>query len=183
VRAVVGLGNPGVAYAPTRHNAGFWVLERVLGSGSWRVRRYPWGEVARQGEALLLRPLTFVNRSGEAVASLCALHGIGPEELLVVLDDADLPSGELRLRPRGGAGGHRGMASIIATLGTEDIPRLRIGIGRPSTGGPLPGHVLEAPTGEEVERLTQAADRAALLAQVFLEAGLKDSLNRYAQGV
>lgn len=183
MRAVVGLGNPGVAYAPTRHNAGFWVLERLLAAEGWRVRRYPWGDVARRGERLLLRPLTYVNRSGEAVQSLCTLHSLGPQDLLIVFDDVDLPVGALRLRPQGGAGGHRGMASVVRSLGTEAIPRLRLGVGRPPTGGPLPGHVLDLPLGDEVEHLTQAADRAAVLAEAFLAGGLKPCMDRFAQGV
>ena len=181
MRAVVGLGNPGPNYAPTRHNAGFWVLERLVRQGRFTVNRYDWGEVYQGDGSLLLRPLTFMNRSGEAVAELVRLFHISPQDILVVYDDVDLPVGELRLRPRGGPGTHRGMRSVLEALGTEAVPRLRIGIGTPPPGMELSQYVLSPPLKEEVPLLAAAADRAAALAEIFLRAGLAAALDEYAR--
>lgn len=182
MRAVVGLGNPGLRYAPTRHNAGFWVLERLIPRGKWRKGRYDWGEVYRAEEGLLLRPLTFMNLAGRAVAELLRLYPLRPEDLLVVYDDVDLPVGEVRLRPRGGPGTHNGMRSVLAALGTEEVPRLRLGVGSPPPGMELAAYVLSPPPQEEVPVLAQAADRAADLAWIFLTRGLKAALDEYARG-
>jgi PTH1 family peptidyl-tRNA hydrolase len=181
VRAVVGLGNPGAKYAPTRHNAGFWVLERLIGRGGWHKDRRPWGEIYRAEEGLLLRPLTLMNRAGEAVANLVADYGLGPEELLVVLDDVDLPVGELRLRPQGGPGTHNGLRSVLAALATRKVPRLRLGVGAPPPGVDLAEYVLSPPPREELPALSRAADRAAQLAWLFLTQGLEAALDAYAR--
>lgn len=136
-RLVVGLGNPGGRYAETRHNAGFLVVDRVLArctrlsgpepggeSECWTVRT-PAGR-----QLWLQKPLTFMNRSGAAVAAAAQALGASPGDVLVVCDCLDLPLGRLRLRPGGSSGGHRGLESVLAALGTEAVPRLRIGIGR-----------------------------------------------------
>ena len=182
MRAVVGLGNPGLSYAPTRHNAGFWVLERLIRKRGWRKRRQPWAEIYRAGEGALLRPLTFMNRAGEAVAEFLRRYHLRPGDLLVIYDDVDLPVGELRLRPSGGPGTHNGMRSVLAALGTEEVPRLRLGIGAPPPGVDLADYVLSPPGAEEVPLLTAAADRAAELAWTFLAQGLKAALDEYARG-
>jgi len=181
LRAVVGLGNPGPDYALTRHNVGFWVLERLIRRGRFRVSRYGWGEVHQAADRLLLRPVTFMNRSGEAVAELVRLFPLCPQDLLVVYDDVDLSLGELRLRLGGGPGTHRGMRSVLAELGTEEVPRLRIGIGPPPPGMELSRYVLSPPLEEEVPLLAAAADRAAELAEIFLRAGLAAALDEYAR--
>ncbi len=181
MRAVVGLGNPGPEYAATRHNLGFWVLNRLLSHGKWRGQRFPWGEVFQHGEALLLRPLTFMNLSGQAVAELLRLFPLSAQDLLVVYDDVDLPLGEVRLRPRGGAGSHRGMGSVLSALGTEDVPRIRVGIGPPPPDQDLAEFVLSPPKAEEVPVLEQACDRAAQLAHLFLKRGLQAALDAYSR--
>lgn len=151
-RLVVGLGNPGPEYEWTRHNVGFHVLDRTaLHEGLlFRSARQLEGysgprafQVAQSfdPDALLLKPETFMNRSGQAVGPVVSWLGIEPAEMLVVYDDLDLALGQLRLRPHGGAGGHNGMSSIMETLGTDRFPRLRIGIGRPRTDAAR--HVLE----------------------------------------
>lgn len=183
MRAVVGLGNPGVRYAPTRHNAGFWVLERLIGKADWSVERFLWGEVYRAGEGLLLRPLTSMNRAGEAVRGLVSRYPLGPEGLLVVLDDVDLEVGELRLRPAGGPGTHNGLRSVLSALGTQAVPRLRIGVGAPPPGMDLVCYVLSPPEEGQVPLLSRAADRAAELAWIFLTRGLKAALDQYSCGV
>ncbi|MBC7221568.1 aminoacyl-tRNA hydrolase [Candidatus Bipolaricaulota bacterium] len=181
MRAVIGLGNPGPAYAPTRHNLGFWVLERLLGEKGWERELFPWGEVFRRGEKFLLRPLTFMNLSGQAVAEFCRRFPLSPSELLVVYDDVDLPLGEVRLRPSGGPGTHRGMQSVLAALGTEEVPRLRVGIGPPPPAVDLAQFVLSPPRPEEVPILSEACDLAAELARIFLEKGLSAALDAFSR--
>ncbi|MCX7750703.1 MAG: aminoacyl-tRNA hydrolase [Candidatus Bipolaricaulota bacterium] len=181
MRAVVGLGNVGAEYAASRHNVGFWVVERLLSRAPWRRRLYPWGEVHHSPAGYLLRPSTYMNRSGEAVRGLLAELPLGPSDLLVVYDEADLPVGALRLRARGGPGTHRGMRSVLAALGTEDVPRLRVGIGRPPEGGDWVDHVLSPPPPEEAAALAAAADFAAELAWTFLTAGLPAALDRLSR--
>ena len=179
MRAVIGLGNPGPRYAATRHNLGFWVLERLLRRGAWIGQAYPWGVVYQGPQGSLVRPLTYVNRSGEAVQEALQVLKLRPEDLLVVFDDADLGLGELRLRMRGGPGTHNGMRSILAALGTEDVPRLRVGIGRPPQGD-WAGWVLSPPSPEEIRPLEEAVDKAADLAWTFLQQGMSRALDRYA---
>ncbi|NOX45138.1 MAG: aminoacyl-tRNA hydrolase, partial [Caldiserica bacterium] len=142
MRAVVGLGNPGPEYALTRHNLGFWVVDRLRAEGGWRRVLFPWGELFLEGERALLKPLTYMNRSGEAIRGLLAWRPLAPGDILLVHDDADLPVGAVRLRERGGDGGHLGVRSVLAALGTEDVPRLKIGIGPAPEGVPLADHVL-----------------------------------------
>lgn len=143
-RLVVGLGNPGPEYEWTRHNVGYLVLDRLAREGGALFRsarslegfsgprQFVWARL-HEPEGFLVKPETYMNRSGVVVAPLAAWLGVEPEELLVVYDDLDLDLGRLRLRPHGGAGGHNGMRSLIQELGTDRFPRLRLGIGRPRT--------------------------------------------------
>ncbi|QAA77392.1 MAG: Peptidyl-tRNA hydrolase [Candidatus Bipolaricaulis sibiricus] len=181
MRAVVGLGNVGPEYAASRHNVGFWVVERLIGRGGWKRRVQPWGEVYRSSAGYLLRPSTYMNRSGDAVRELLAQGSLTPQDLLVVYDEADLPVGALRLRPGGGPGTHRGMKSVLAALGTDDVPRLRVGIGRPADGGDWVDHVLSPPPREEVEALARAVDWASELAWEFLQSGIVGALDRFSR--
>jgi PTH1 family peptidyl-tRNA hydrolase len=181
---VVGLGNPGPAYAPTRHNVGRRCVEalaRRLGL-SWE-RTLSTASLARghlpAGEVVLVRPKTFMNDSGRAVAQ--ALHHLGVDprrELLVVCDDMDLPLGRLRLRLKGSSGGHKGLQSIIMALGTEEFPRLRIGIGRPPPGVPTTDYVLSPFSPEEEERASEAVDQAAAGVLLALEQGWEKAMTR-----
>jgi PTH1 family peptidyl-tRNA hydrolase len=181
LRAVVGLGNVGPEYAASRHNVGFWVVERLLARGRWRGETHPWGEVHRSSSGYLLRPFTYMNRSGEAVRELLARFPLTPQDLLVVYDEADLPVGALRLRARGGPGTHRGMESVLAALGTDDVPRLRVGIGRPAEGGDWVEHVLSPPPPAEADALARAVDLAGELAKAFLTGGLAAALDRFSR--
>lgn len=182
---IVGLGNPGEEYAHTRHNAGFRCLE-VLATrhglsfrekrGYARIAR---GEIAGRS-VVLARPYTFMNRSGRSVAALCRHLALPPERLLVVYDDLDLPPGTIRLRPRGGAAGHKGMLSVIAALGTEDFPRLRLGIGRPPDPDMDPvDYVLQPLTPQEEEAWKPALERAADAIECFLQEGLEKAMERF----
>lgn len=181
MRAVVGLGNVGPEYRTTRHNVGFWILERLLPRAPWRCRAYPWGEVHHGPLGYLLRPSTYMNRSGDAVRELLAQAALSPQELLVVYDEADLPVGAVRLQARGGPGTHRGMISVLSAVGTHDVPRLRVGIGRPTEGGDWADHVLSSPSPEEREALARAADWAGELAWEFLRSGLAVALDRFSR--
>jgi len=164
VRLVVGLGNPGPEYTETRHNAGFWICERLaesLGVNLSREARFH-GLVgqARQPAVSLLLPQTFMNRSGQAVAALARFYRIQPAEILVVHDELDIPPGQLRLKFGGGLGGHNGLKDITAHLGTQDYWRLRIGIGHPGVRYEVVNFVLKPPRREERDTIDAAIDRA-----------------------
>ncbi|MGC8874832.1 MAG: aminoacyl-tRNA hydrolase, partial [Chloroflexia bacterium] len=164
---LVGLGNPGEAYVRTRHNVGFRCLSVLAARHRLSFRqkhgqaRLAIGEIAGR-RVVLARPYTYMNRSGTAVADLLKWLQLPLERLLVIHDDLDLPLGTIRLRPRGSAGGHRGMRSIIEALGTESFPRLRVGIGRPANPAQDPiDYVLSPFTAEEEPVLAGVLERAA----------------------
>jgi PTH1 family peptidyl-tRNA hydrolase len=171
LRLVVGLGNPGADYAETRHNAGFWFCERLardLKVTFARESRYQgWLANARDAGVWLLMPATYMNESGRAVQALAHFHRIAPAEMLVVHDELDLPPGRLQLRFGGGLGGHNGLKSITAHMGTQDYWRLRVGIGHPGDRNEVVNYVLKPPCKEECVEIDTALDRA-LLAWPFL---------------
>ena len=155
LRLVVGLGNPGPQYAETRHNAGFWLVDALAChySGQFRPESKYHGEACRirldDRELWLLKPMTFMNRSGQAVAALARFHRIAPPEILAVHDDLDLPVGTVRLKRAGGPGGHNGLRDLIAQLGGNDFARLRLGIGHPGDSRDVLDYVLRrAPQAE-----------------------------------
>ncbi|RKQ85631.1 aminoacyl-tRNA hydrolase [Brockia lithotrophica] len=164
MRLIVGLGNPGKAYEATRHNVGFWVIDAL--AGALRLRGFRWRdayvyEADVDGERrVFLKPLTYMNLSGKAVRAAAEAYKIPPGEVLVVLDDLALPLGRLRLRPRGSSGGHRGLASVLEALGTEEVPRLRVGIGSPPPGVDAADFVLSPFLPEEEETIAAAVEAA-----------------------
>ncbi|MGI6318142.1 MAG: aminoacyl-tRNA hydrolase [Dethiobacteria bacterium] len=182
---LVGLGNPGIRYAHTRHNAGFWVIDELAFRGGAKFKDIKFNafitETVLAGENVLLaKPLTFMNRSGLAVRALLEHFPLGIEDLLVIYDDMDLPPGRLRLRPKGGSGGHKGMASIIAQLGSEDFSRLRLGVGRGSGDFQDEADFLLTPlTPEEKEQMHDLVLTAADAVEVFLAGGVEEAMNRY----
>lgn len=153
IKLIVGLGNPGAEYAATRHNAGFWLADawaRQLGAHFAAEKKF-FGETARAGSVRLLKPQTFMNRSGQAVQALADFYRIAPAEILVVHDELDLPCGSVKLKKGGGNGGHNGLKDIQARLGSADFWRLRIGIGHPGDKNQVVGYVLKKPpAGEQV---------------------------------
>ncbi|MCB1896965.1 MAG: aminoacyl-tRNA hydrolase [Zoogloeaceae bacterium] len=163
-RLVVGLGNPGADYAQTRHNAGFWLCERLAaGHGaSFAAESRFHGLVAKAPAAggWLLMPQTFMNRSGQSVGALARFYRIEPAEILVVHDELDIPPGQLRLKFGGGLGGHNGLKDITAHLGTQDFWRLRIGIGHPGDRSQVVGFVLKPPRREEQDLIDDAIGRS-----------------------
>ncbi len=181
---VVGLGNPGPAYLRTRHNIGFAVVERVAAEAGVQFVSGPAeSQLAPVRFAsvpvLLLKPQTFMNRSGAAVAGWIARLGLPPGRLIVVHDDLDLPVGRLRIVTAAGTGGHRGVGSIQEVLGTADFPRIRVGIGRPGIGEDAAGRVLADAAPEESPALGEAVARAAEAVRSVILEGLGAAMNRY----
>lgn len=163
---VIGLGNLGSRYAATRHNVGFRVVQVLADDAGVvlkrrRIGRYALACVASgSGRAYIAEPLTMMNRSGEVLAALMRFSNCTQQQLVVICDSIDLPTGALRLKRSGSAGGHNGMASIIAAVGGGDFARLWVGVGRPRRGGDVIGHVLGNPGSEDRQRI-EAAERFA----------------------
>lgn len=176
---VIGLGNPGPEYAWTRHNAGFLVLDRLAARHGLAFRKQPLFESSRFGRNLLVRPLTYMNRSGEALKSVRSKNPV--DGLLVVSDDLYLPLGTLRIRERGGDGGHNGLKSIIESWGDGEFPRLRIGVGEPEGDRDSADYVLARFRPEERPVITEALDRAADLLEAYCAGGyaaLQNAISR-----
>jgi len=184
VRIVVGLGNPGRRYQGTRHNIGFAVADEVARRGQAEFESGR-GETltARVGRGpaalLVVKPLTMMNLSGEAVAAVAGFYKVDPSALLVAADDVNLPLGRLRLRAGGTAGGHNGLKSIIGCLGTEEFPRLRVGVGRGDPRRDLADHVLAVFDDDERDEVDRAIARAADAVETFLAEGIEAAMNRY----
>lgn len=182
VKLIVGLGNPGEEYVGTRHNVGFRCLQLLarrhhLTFSRRECRaRVAEGAIASQ-PVLLARPHTYMNLSGTAVACLVRKYRLSIGDLVVIHDDMDLPPGRIRLRPKGSAGGHHGMESIIASLGSQDFPRLRIGIGLPS--GDTIDYVLSPFSDEEKESVAVAIQQAAEAVECLLTEGIEAAMNKY----
>ncbi len=179
LRLLVGLGNPGRDYRDTRHNVGFMLADRLAARerAPFRTEKSWQAEVARAGDLLLCKPLTYMNLSGQAVRPLAQFYKIDAAQMLIVLDDMALPLGKLRLRPDGSAGGHNGLKSIIEHFGTPAVPRLRIGIG--AVPGEATGHVLGRFTLEENAALAQSLDRAVEAVDCLSTRGLEAAMNAF----
>jgi len=183
---VAGLGNPGPEYARTRHNAGFLAVERFAAArgAPWKAEPRFQSRVARVEWAgrrvFLCEPQTFMNLSGEAVAALAAFYKAPPGQVLVVVDDADLPFGQVRLRAEGSSGGHHGLDSVEEHLGTRQFPRLRIGIGRTERGlREITGHVLGKFQPEELELLEKVLERTARQIESYLRDGVQKAMSQF----
>ena len=181
-KLVVGLGNPGKEYAGTRHNIGFDVVDRLAMKldCSLRKRLRFAAEVGDAGGVTLVKPQTFMNRSGAAVAGLVHWLKFAPSDVLVIVDDADLPLGQLRLRQSGGSGGHNGLRSIIETLGSEEFARLRVGIGRREpVGADITNHVLGKFAAGERAAAREAIEEAVKAVEGCLKEGLTVAMNQF----
>ena len=184
MKLLVGLGNPGPRYRGTYHNVGFEVVDELARRHGARFGGSPAEALSARVRGLaddlwLVKPLTFMNASGRAVGELQRFYKVAIEDLLVIVDDVNLPSGRLRLRGRGSAGGHNGLKSIIGTLGSDAFPRLRVGVGRGEQGRDLADYVLGRVPEEERALLHEATVRAADAAEYFVEHGLLDTMNRF----
>lgn len=188
---IAGLGNPGKEHESDRHNVGFWCVEQLARRCQSKLRKSGQAMVGdgvlKSANVCLVEPLTFMNRSGSAIAPLLRKDGIPTSKLIVVYDDLDLPSGKVRLRPNGGNGGHNGIRSIIdATGGQTDFGRVRIGIGRPREHG-VPSwdpevvrrYVMGAPQGEEKKMLDDAIERACDAIEAIIEIGWERAMNHH----
>jgi PTH1 family peptidyl-tRNA hydrolase len=180
-RLLAGLGNPGRDYEATRHNAGFLVLDELARrAGAPFAAEEKWhAALARVGPAILMKPMTFMNLSGEAVGGFCRFYKIDPSEVLVIIDDAALPIGRLRLRRRGSAGGHNGLESVINHLGTDAVARLRVGIGSGEIA--MRDHVLGRFSESERALMAQAIGRAADAVECAQSNGFDTAMNQFNQ--
>jgi peptidyl-tRNA hydrolase, PTH1 family len=181
MKAIVGLGNPGGEYAGTRHNVGFDVIDEV--ARRWGAKLKAWKSVAALAVVpthgvVLAEPTTFMNLSGEAVQRISDFYDIQPSEVLVVVDDVNLPLGRLRLRAAGSAGGHNGLRSVIQHMGPA-FARLRIGVGRGDPAWDLADHVLARFEREERPAVEEAIGRAADAAELFVAEGIDPAMNRF----
>jgi len=182
--AIIGLGNPGRRYEKTRHNAGFMALDsfakRINVSGEDFHKSYYYVKTSyRNRDIILCKPWTYMNRSGEAILDLMEKEVLNPSDLLVLYDDVALPTGRIRLRRNGGSGGHNGMESIIAALGTNDFPRLRCGIGTPPKDVFLTDYVLSRFNDEEIPLVETMLQRACSAMEMALQSGLGQAMNAF----
>lgn len=181
---IVGLGNPGPAYRHTRHNFGFLAVDELADELNIQVKRLKFKAMIGEGrfndnKVVLVKPMTFMNESGRAVAPLLRYFKLPLSNLLVIHDDLDLPLGTLRLRPSGGTSGQRGMASIINHLGTQEFPRMRLGIGRPPGQMDPVDYVLKNFLPSENELLAIVLRTAVEASQNFISEGLTQTMNKY----
>jgi PTH1 family peptidyl-tRNA hydrolase len=182
MKLIVGLGNPGDEYRDTRHNVGFMVVDTIAKRHAlgWRHRDQVMLAKNFGADAFLVaKPLTYVNRSGDAVGELMRYYDVGPADLLVVVDEAALPFGRLRARARGSAGGHNGLKSIIERLETTEFARLRLGVGRGDPRRELADHVLARFEPDERAELEAFIARAADAAEMFTVEGIEKVMNEY----
>jgi PTH1 family peptidyl-tRNA hydrolase len=185
VKLIVGLGNPGLRYARTRHNVGFDTVDISATRQRWiwdtrRSRALLASGTIDENKVVLAKPQTYMNDSGIAVSELVRFYKIDRADLLVICDDLDLPLGRLRLRPDGSAGGQHGLESIISYLGTNGFARIKIGVGRPANGrGENIGFLLSLPRGDERIQLDSSIERAADAAWCWLKEGTEVTMNRY----
>lgn len=180
---VVGLGNPGPQYARTRHNVGFQCVDRLAESFGWPFSRQQAKALLAAGikgdaKVILVKPMTFMNLSGQAVAPIAHFYKVVPADMLVICDDLDLPLGRLRVRTEGGSAGQKGVESIIQSLGTSAFPRLRIGIGRPSHNDAV-NYVLGRFNEDDAVTFARVLDRAVDAVNVFLERGIDAAMNEF----
>ena len=188
MKLVVGLGNPGPLYSRTRHNLGFMVVDQLAAdAGVQRFRRALNALVAdhtrSQGEGdrvILLKPQTFMNLSGQSIAVALRHYRLAPTDLAVIYDDLDLELGRVRLRAGGSSGGHRGVESVIASLGTQDFFRVRLGIGRPPEGVDAAHYVLQPFSPEEADAVTSMISRASEAVRMACAQGWEPAMRRYS---
>lgn len=183
MKVIVGLGNPGSEYKDTRHNVGFMVIDLLISELKARSMRVKQRASVKKAvwageEVLLVKPLTYMNLSGEAVAPLLRSNRLSAADLIVVYDDLDLPLGRVRIRSQGSSGGHKGMKSLIAHLGTQEFARIRLGISHPGAEEVV-DHVLSPFTRSEMELLSPALHKAKDAAKTWVSDGIEKAMNTY----
>ncbi len=188
MKIIAGLGNPGSRYDNTRHNVGFHVLDRLSEALDIRIYINRGGGLTGQGffageKILLIKPLTYMNLSGECIGPLASFYKLAPEDVMIVCDDVNLPLGQLRLRTKGRAGGHNGLEDVIRHLGSDAFPRLRVGVGPQPPQIDLVDFVLMPFSAEEKKLCAEAEDRAAKAVRVWLEQGMGAAMNAFNQRI
>lgn len=184
MKVIVGLGNPGKQYENTRHNIGFLVIDELAKRFNISLDKskfnglYGMGHISGE-KVILLKPMTYMNLSGESVRPLLDYYNVSEDEIVVVYDDLDLPAGKIRLRMKGSAGGHNGIKSIIQHLNTQSFNRIRIGIDRPKNGMPITNYVLGAFTSEEIEDIQHSVKRAADACEKWLSKPFLEVMNEF----
>jgi PTH1 family peptidyl-tRNA hydrolase len=181
---IAGFGNPGREYRNTRHNVGFRLIDSVVSEFKTKLTKVQFkamtGTIELDNARIILaKPQTFMNLSGQAVAALMRFYKIPLDKVLVAHDDIDLPLGTIRIRPGGGSGGQKGLASTIEKLGTQDFPRMRIGIGRPSGSQEAAGYVLQEFSNSDEKVLQDVLPQAVEAIKVFIAEGLEAAMTRY----
>ena len=184
MKMIVGLGNPGTEYVGTRHNIGFETIDRIAEAFSITMDNHKHKGVSGQGmiageKVLLVKPMTYMNNSGECVGAIAHFYKIEPEDIIVIYDDINLAVGQLRIREKGSAGGHNGIKSIIAHLSSENFPRVRVGVGEKRAGQDLAKHVLGRFGKEELEAAAEGMDDARDAVEVMLKDGIQKAMNFY----
>ena len=184
MKIIAGLGNPGAEYAQTKHNVGFMLLDALaerLNAPAWKEDFFSaLTEVRIGGEKVfLVKPLTYMNNSGEALGPMLSYYKMDADDLVVVHDDMDIPVGTVRIRKKGSSGGHNGIKSILAHVGSEDFARVRIGIGRPPAGWTVINHVLAPFVAEDAPKIRAAIDYLLPAAECIVADGVDLAMNKY----
>jgi len=188
LKIIVGLGNPGFQYERTRHNIGFLVVDRLAIAHHILISTKRFKSLFGKGlidfqDVILVKPMTFMNRSGEAVSRVLQFYHSGPEDLIVIHDDLDLHFGRLRFKQRGGDGGHQGVRSIIESIGANNFLRLKVGVGRPPKGMDPASYVLGAFPLSEEDDLNRVLDQAKEAIKVMLLDGVQTAMNRFQKKI
>ena len=184
MKLVIGLGNPGRQYENTRHNVGFKVIDKLSEELAIPLDRQKFNGIYGMGhisgeKVILLKPLTYMNLSGECIRPLMDFYDISTEEIVVIYDDLDLPTGKIRLRSKGSAGGHNGIKSMILHLGTQEFNRIRVGIDRPINGMKITDYVLGTFTQEDMEGINEAINYSAKACEDWLQKNFVQVMNEY----
>ena len=185
MKVIVGLGNPGREYEMTRHNVGFWAIDRLADEWGIALNQGKFKGLMGEGrvgteKVILVKPLTYMNLSGECVAPLLNFYKLDAEEdLLVIYDDLDLPCGKIRLRTKGSAGGHNGIKSLIAHLGTQEFKRIKVGVDRPEPGRKVADYVLSTFLPEQKADVDEAVKRAVEASKAWMDISFLRVMNQY----
>lgn len=184
MKCIVGLGNPGMKYRKTKHNIGFMVIDELASHFNTKLSKTKFNakfavESIAGEKVILIQPQTYMNLSGEAIRPLLDYYNADPDALLVIYDDLDLPAGKVRLRQKGGHGGHNGIRSTIDHLGTKEFKRLRIGVGRPTVPMPIVDYVLKPFAKEQKEDVAASIERAAKACETWLDKPFAEVMNDF----
>lgn len=186
MKCFIGLGNPGKKYTNTRHNIGFLVVDELAKRNQLQLSKHKFkcdyeSEMLHQEKVLYVQPQTYMNLSGEGIRPLLDFYKISVEDIVVIYDDLDLPVGKIRLREKGGHGGHNGIRSLIDHLGTKDFKRIRVGIGRPTNAQPIVNYVLQPFAKSEADDVNHAIMIAADASESWVEKSFNDAMNHFNQ--